>query len=101
MENFIYTPGSILLATTMIEVGIDIPTATLIGIYAAEHFGLSQLHQLRGRVGRSDLQSTCYLISEKEDVEMRMENQIPEKEKKLETHFIYLILDLFNLIFIF
>ena len=69
MENFIYTPGSILLATTMIEVGIDIPTATLIGIYSAEHFGLSQLHQLRGRVGRSNLQSTCYLISEKEDVE--------------------------------
>lgn len=69
MESFVYTPGSILLATTMIEVGIDIPTATLIGIYAAESFGLSQLHQLRGRVGRGDLQSACYLISEKEDVE--------------------------------
>jgi ATP-dependent DNA helicase RecG len=69
MENFVYTPGSILLATTMIEVGIDVPTATLIGIYAAESFGLSQLHQLRGRVGRGDLQSACYLISEKEDVE--------------------------------
>ncbi len=69
MENFVYTPGSILLATTMIEVGIDIPTATLIGIYAAEHFGLSQLHQLRGRVGRSHLKSTCYLVSEKDDVE--------------------------------
>jgi len=69
MENFIYTPGSILLATTMIEVGIDIPTATLIGIYSAEHFGLSQLHQLRGRVGRGTLKSTCYLISEKSDVE--------------------------------
>jgi len=69
MENFIYTPGSILIATTMIEVGIDIPTATLIGIYAAEHFGLSQLHQLRGRVGRGNLKSTCYLISEKSDVE--------------------------------
>ncbi len=69
MENFIYTPGSILIATTMIEVGIDIPTATLIGIYAAEHFGLSQLHQLRGRVGRGNLRSACYLISEKNDVE--------------------------------
>ncbi|MBU1094825.1 MAG: ATP-dependent DNA helicase RecG [Firmicutes bacterium] len=69
MENFIYSPGSIMLATTMIEVGIDIPTATLIGIYSAEHFGLSQLHQLRGRVGRSTLKSACYLISEKEDVE--------------------------------
>ena len=69
MESFVYTPGSILLATTMIEVGIDIPTTTLIGIYSAESFGLSQLHQLRGRVGRGDLQSVCYLISEKEDVE--------------------------------
>jgi ATP-dependent DNA helicase RecG len=69
MEKFIYTPGSILLSTTMIEVGIDIPTATFIGIYAAESFGLSQLHQLRGRVGRGSLPSFCYLISQKEDVE--------------------------------
>ena len=69
MEKFIYTPGSILLSTTMIEVGIDIPTATFIGIYAAESFGLSQLHQLRGRVGRGNLPSFCYLVSTKEDVE--------------------------------
>lgn len=69
MEQFVYTPGSIMIATTMIEVGIDIPTATLIGIYAAEHFGLSQLHQLRGRVGRGNLKSICYLISEKSDIE--------------------------------
>ena len=69
MERFIYTPGSILISTTMIEVGIDIPTATIIGIYSAEHFGLSQLHQLRGRVGRSNLASFCYLISNKDDVE--------------------------------
>jgi ATP-dependent DNA helicase RecG len=69
MESFIYTPGSILISTTMVEVGIDIPTATLMGIYAAENFGLSQLHQLRGRIGRSHLHSTCYLISEKEDIE--------------------------------
>jgi ATP-dependent DNA helicase RecG len=69
MEKFMYNPGSILLATTMIEVGIDIPTATLIAIYAAEHFGLSQLHQLRGRVGRSHLPSQCFVISQKEDIE--------------------------------
>jgi ATP-dependent DNA helicase RecG len=69
MEQFIYTPGSILIATTMIEVGIDIPTATLIGIFSAENFGLSQLHQLRGRIGRGTLASVCYLISEKEDLE--------------------------------
>lgn len=69
MDHFIYTPGSIMIATTMIEVGIDIPTATLMGIYSAESFGLSQLHQLRGRVGRGNLPSFCYLISEKEDIE--------------------------------
>lgn len=68
METFMYTPGSILLSTTMIEVGIDIPTATLMVIFAAENFGLSQLHQLRGRVGRSSLKSSCYLVSEKEDI---------------------------------
>lgn len=69
MESFMYTPGSILISTTMVEVGIDIPTATLMGIFSAEYFGLSQLHQLRGRIGRSHLHSTCYLISEKEDIE--------------------------------
>ncbi len=69
MEQFMFSPGSILLSTTMIEVGLDIPTATLIAIYSAEYFGLSQLHQLRGRVGRSHLHSSCFVISTKEDVE--------------------------------
>lgn len=69
MDAYIQNPGSVLIATTMVEVGIDIPTATLIGIYQAESFGLSQLHQLRGRVGRGNLASYCILISEKEDIE--------------------------------
>ncbi len=69
MQEFLFHPGSILLATTMVEVGIDIPTATTITIFHAERFGLSQLHQLRGRVGRSNLASFCYLISDKEDIE--------------------------------
>lgn len=69
MENYVKTPGSIMLATTMIEVGIDIPTATIMTIMHADSFGLSQLHQLRGRVGRSHLPSFCYLVSEKEDIE--------------------------------
>lgn len=69
INNFYKTPGTILLATQMIEVGIDIPTATLIVIFQAERFGLSQLHQLRGRVGRSNLESVCYLVSETEDKE--------------------------------
>ncbi len=68
MQNFMSKP-SILLSTTMIEVGIDISTATLMVIFSAENFGLSQLHQLRGRIGRNELKSYCYLISEKDDIE--------------------------------
>jgi ATP-dependent DNA helicase RecG len=62
MERFRSGAVQVLVATTVIEVGVDVPEATVIVIEDAERFGLAQLHQLRGRVGRSDLESWCYLL---------------------------------------
>lgn len=69
IDQFYHSKGAILVSTTVVEVGIDMPSATMMVIFDGEYFGLSQLHQLRGRVGRSDLQSHCYVISDESDIE--------------------------------
>ena len=75
MKDFETGKTGILISTTVIEVGVNVPNATMIVIFDANLFGLSTIHQLRGRVGRSDIQSYCILISK--------ENQ--ERLKFLET----------------
>lgn len=81
MKNFLNKEFDVLVSTTVIEVGIDIPNANVIIIEHAERFGLSQLHQLRGRVGRGADQSYCILMSPDHFKFQLKKVKDPEKEK--------------------
>lgn len=69
MEDFYQIKSSILVSTSVVEVGLDVKEATMMVITGAKYFGVSQLHQLRGRVGRSDVQSFCYVLSDESDID--------------------------------
>ena len=72
MENFEKGKIDILISTTVIEVGVNVPNASMIIIFNANLFGLATLHQLRGRVGRSDIQSYCVLLANEEQDRLKM-----------------------------
>ncbi len=72
MQDFKTGRTKILISTTVVEVGVDVKNATVMVIFNAERFGLATLHQLRGRVGRNDLQSYCYLICNEEKERLKV-----------------------------
>jgi ATP-dependent DNA helicase RecG len=67
MDSFRSGDLDVLVATTVIEVGVDVPNATVMVILDADRFGIAQLHQLRGRVGRGEHESTCWLVTQQHE----------------------------------
>ena len=87
MNNFIDNKINILISTTVIEVGVDVKNATMIVIFDSFRFGLSQLHQLRGRVGRNEMQSYCILISDEEKERLKIMTETNDGFKISEEDF--------------
>ena len=79
MERFRQGETSVLVSTTVIEVGVDVPNATVMLVENAERFGLAQLHQLRGRIGRGEHKSYCILLSAEKTLEARAKLAVLEK----------------------
>lgn len=88
MRAFKENEIQVLVATTVIEVGVDVPNATMMVIFDAFRFGLSTIHQLRGRVGRNDLQSYCVLISDKETKRLEILTETTDGFKISEEDFL-------------
>jgi len=83
MQRFVKGETQIMVATTVIEVGVDVPNASVMVIESAERFGLSQLHQLRGRVGRGNTQSFCVLMSGNKlssEAKLRLETMVASND---------------------
>ena len=93
MRDFLEKRGDILVTTSVVEVGVDVPNATVMMIEGADRFGLAQLYQFRGRVGRSEHQSYCFLFTDSSSrtTKQRMKSIVEAKngfelaEKDLKT----------------
>lgn len=85
MEDFAQNKIQILVSTTVVEVGVNVPNANMIIIQDAENYGLAQLHQLRGRVGRGDQPASCYLLT---DGEGRPSRRLREMEKSTDGFYL-------------